>query len=205
MNEPVNLQTEHDLHWHFTLPCSESNRVVVLTHWRLVPSILPYILWQGSRWEIHVMAKSNRLQLVKEAWWSPMVQSTLPRSNLNKSNNHPSQRSILSPLFSISIVLDPTQAKFSQSRSYFFSPNGFDLGRVDCMFFFSPYLLDKVVLAILVRGTLPAIGESPRRPVGAGRYPMGGLIVMAVQVHRLKRFKIWINFWMVLIETMIIN
>ena len=36
-------------------------------------------------------------------------------------------------IFSLfSIVFDPTSVKFSLSRSYFFSPNGFDLDRVDC-------------------------------------------------------------------------
>ena len=35
-------------------------------------------------------------------------------------------------IFLVFYCFDPTLVKFSLSRSYFFSPNGFDLGRVDC-------------------------------------------------------------------------
>ena len=62
------------------------------------------------------------------------VQSTLPKSNSHKSNNCLSRRSI-QVLFSLySIVLTPHKVKFSLSPSYFFSPNRFDLSRVDCIF-----------------------------------------------------------------------
>ena len=54
----------------------------------------------------------------------------------NKSNNRLSRMSKLSPFFLCSLFFYPIglllQVKFSQSRSYFFSPSGFDLGRVDC-------------------------------------------------------------------------
>ena len=61
------------------------------------------------------------------------LQSTLPKSNSHKSNNRLSRRSI-QVLFSLySIVFNPSQVKFSLSGSYFFSPNRFDLGRVDCI------------------------------------------------------------------------
>ena len=56
---------------------------------------------------------------------------TLPKSNLQEAEAY---RSIsICSLFSI--VFDTTQVKFSLSQSFFFSPNGFDLGRVDCMLY----------------------------------------------------------------------
>ena len=53
--------------------------------------------------------------------------------NTHKSNNRLSRRSI-QVLFSLySIVFNSSfKVKFSLSRSYFFSPNRFDLGKVDC-------------------------------------------------------------------------
>ena len=61
------------------------------------------------------------------------IQSTLPKSNSHKSNNRLSRRSF-QVLFSLYyIVFNPSQVKFSLSRSYFFSPNRFDLGKVDCI------------------------------------------------------------------------
>ena len=59
------------------------------------------------------------------------IQFTLPKSKSHKSNNHPSWRSISGSLFFI-FVFDPTYVKFSLSQRYFFSPNGFDLGRINC-------------------------------------------------------------------------
>ena len=62
------------------------------------------------------------------------IQSTLPKSNSHKSNNCLSRRSfpVLFSSFSIVNCLLLHLSKFCLSRSYFFSPNGFDLGKVDC-------------------------------------------------------------------------
>ena len=53
--------------------------------------------------------------------------------SLPKLNNCLSRRSISSPLIFICIVLDPTWVTFYLSQSYFFSPSGFNLGRVNCI------------------------------------------------------------------------
>ena len=63
------------------------------------------------------------------------LQSTLPKSNSHKSNNRLSWRSFQVLFSSYSIVFNPSQVEFSLSRSYVFSPNRFDLGKVDCSYF----------------------------------------------------------------------
>ena len=75
--------------------------------------------------------------LGKKEQVSSYIQSTLPKLNSHKSNNRQSRRSIQVFFSLFYIVFDPTLVEFSLSRSYFFSPNRFDLGRVDC----SPYFM----------------------------------------------------------------
>ena len=81
------------------------------------------MLWGDRFW---FLPNTGALMVLKN------LQSTLPKSNLHKSNNRLSQRSF-QVLFSLySIVFNPSSVEFS-SRSYFFSPNRFDLGKVDCI------------------------------------------------------------------------
>ena len=64
---------------------------------------------------------------------NPSVLSTLPKSNLHVSRIMAEVEGLFQALFSLfSIVFYLTEVKFSLSRSYIFSPNRFDLGRVDC-------------------------------------------------------------------------
>ena len=61
------------------------------------------------------------------------IQSTLSKSKSRKSNNRRSGRPVYSsPLFFIFYCFLPLISGFSLSQSHFFSPNGFDLGRIDC-------------------------------------------------------------------------
>ena len=50
-----------------------------------------------------------------------------------KSNNRQSQSPIQLSFSFVYFVFDPIEVIFSLSHSFFFSPNGFDLGRVECI------------------------------------------------------------------------
>ena len=60
------------------------------------------------------------------------IQSTLPKSIVHKSNNRPESLVAQSSLFSM--FFTPYKSNFRPLSRNFFSPNGFDLGRVDMYF-----------------------------------------------------------------------
>ena len=78
----------------------------------------------------------------------------MPKSNSHKSNNRLSRRSI-KVLFSLcSIVFNPSKVEYSLSRSYFFSPNRFDLGKVDC---------STVVISVVVESSWCSSNNTSKR------------------------------------------
>ena len=111
--------------------CWASAKVIIISA-RVPPSTeFPYLKRQIKGDYSHIMETSQKIRssmYMVNTCIIQHVQSTLPKSEHRRS------RRSFQVLFSLySIVFNPSQVEFSLSRSYFFSPNRFDLGKVDCM------------------------------------------------------------------------
>ena len=97
----------------------------------MVTTSLCNMIWMRKRWLWRGFFFLGGRRYVGQWGKNLKLQWTLPKSNSHKSNNRLSRRSI-QVLFLYSIVFNPSEVNFFLSRSYFFSPNRFELGRVDC-------------------------------------------------------------------------